>query len=223
MHYLELAIEWYQKAAELDVRGGPEAEGCPVAQHTARQVISDSQFLLALCYFNGAGTPVDVPKALEWGRRACADPSASDEKVLDWMGINPVAEDNGGQQSDYSETVDYESSSGDEAKPPPPPPRTASEDGPNGLFGDSSHRGARSPSIQDSEEVVQTPSPPQPYGGESKGIKKGVGKALDGEKESGLKGALSKVMLMDECAHCGTLQTAGQSSFKRCSRCKLVR
>ena len=54
-----------------------------------------------------------------------------------------------------------------------------------------------------------------------KGNRKGKGKreALDDAEEAGPKVAPS----MDECAHCGTLQTVGQGSFKRCSRCKLVR
>ena len=28
---------------------------------------------------------------------------------------------------------------------------------------------------------------------------------------------------MDECANCGTIWTAAQAKFKRCSRCKLVK
>ena len=62
-------------------------------------------------------------------------------------------------------------------------------------------------------------------------------KSLDGKSAKGLIGATEKeggqggkkkaaaagASEPDECSHCGVLQRAGEASFKRCSRCKLVR
>ena len=50
------------------------------------------------------------------------------------------------------------------------------------------------------------------------------GKAKSLAKGKGGKGAAeAEAAELDECAHCGTLQGVGAASFKRCSRCKLVR
>ena len=71
--------------------------------------------------------------------------------------------------------------------------------------------------------AAEAPPPPQPRAGVAKGNAVSKGKALDGEEKAGPKGAASSTRHMDECAHCGTIWTAAQAKFKRCSRCKLVR